>query len=138
MVLQKTRQTTRPLGPSDLRFYRALGIVVLAIGAILVYSLAFSSFDERVRFQWNVTPDGGRTPMISVTCPSPWAVLVHDAEPEATTTEGLCVMPSRALAVEAAGVAVLALILAVWFFTRTKRPGPLHRCRYHEIAKNGA
>jgi hypothetical protein len=96
------------------------------IGVAFVWSLVFSSFDVSVRFQWTVTPDGGRTPMTHVTCPSPWSVLMNDAEPDVTTTEGLCIMPSRSLAVEGAIVAGITILIATWFFTRTTRPGPLH------------
>lgn len=92
----------------------------------MVYSLAFTPFDERVRFQWEVTSDGGRTPITHVTCPTPWAVLVHGAEPDVITTDGLCVMPSRTLVVESSIAGVVSLLIAVFFFTRTTRPGPIH------------
>lgn len=123
---QRSRDNRRRLEPADLRFNRGMGVVVLLVGAIFVYSLAFTPFDERVRFQWEVTPDGGRIPMTHITCPSPWAVLVHDAEPDVVTTEGLCVMPSRSLMIEGAIVAGISILIAAIFFTRTTRPAPIH------------
>lgn len=125
-LTQQSRQNRRPLPPTDLRINRGIGLVILLIGAAMVYSLVFSPFDERVRFQWEVTPDGGRTPRTHITCPSPWSVLVNEAEPDVITTEGFCVMPSRALVVEGAMTAVLSMVIAGFFFTRTTRPGPIH------------
>lgn len=122
---EKTRDQRRPLAPADLRVNRGIGIFVLLVGAAFVYSLVFSSFDVRVRYQWEVTPDGGRTPVTHVTCPSPWSVTVDHAEPDVITTEGLCVMPSRTLWLEGAITSVVAILIATWFFTRTTRPGPL-------------
>lgn len=110
----------------DRRINRAIGIVVLLVGAIFIYSLVFSPFDQKVRFQWEVTPDGGRVPRTHITCPSPWAVLVHEAEPEMNTSEGLCVMPSRVLVVEGTIVAMISIIIATWLFTRKARPRPIH------------
>lgn len=114
------------MSPTDLWINRGIGVVVLAMGAVMVYSLVFSPFNESVRFQWEVTPDGGRVPMTHITCPSPWSVLVHDAEPDVITTDGLCVMPSRSLLVEGVIVALISILIAGVFFTRTTRPGPIH------------
>lgn len=100
-------------------------MVVLLVGAVFVYSLAFTTFEKRVQYQWNVESDGSRTPMISITCPSPFSVLVNDAEPGVATTDGFCVMESRALAVEAGLAALVALAVSAWFLTRTTRPGEL-------------
>ncbi len=116
----------RPLTRTDLWINRGIGLVVLVIGAVMVYSLVFSSFNESVRFQWEVTPDGGRTPMTHITCPSPWSVLMNGAEPDVITTDGFCVMPSRSLLVEGAMVAIVSIVIAGVFFTRTTRPGPIH------------
>ena len=99
--------------------------MVVLIGAIFVWSLVFSSFDVKVRFQWSVTPDGGRVPITHITCPAPWSVLINGAEPEVTTTDGFCVMPSRSLAIEGAIVAGATLLIGAFFFSRTTRPGPL-------------
>ena len=123
---RQKRENRRPLSPTDLWINRGIGAVVLVIGAVMVYSLAFSSFNERVQFQWEVTPDGGRTPMTHITCPSPWSVLINDAEPDVITTDGFCVMPSRSLVVEGIIVAAISILIAGVFFTRTTHPGAIH------------
>lgn len=123
---RQKRENRRRLSPTDLWINRGIGAVALVIGALMVYSLVFTPFNEPVRFQWEVTPDGGRTPMTHITCPSPWSVLTHDAEPDVITADGFCVMPSRSLVVEGIIVAVVSILIAGVFFTRTTRPGPIH------------
>jgi hypothetical protein len=125
MVRISKKGNRRPLAPRDLRFNRGVGLVVLLLGAILVYSLAFTSFDQKVQFQWDIEADGSRTPRSHITCPSPWSVLVDDAEPEVTTTPGFCVMPSRSLALEATIVTVITVAVFIWLLTRTTRPAAL-------------
>ncbi|HEU4894297.1 MAG TPA: hypothetical protein VFT85_00545 [Acidimicrobiia bacterium] len=125
MATGSTSRSRRPLAPRDIRFNRGVGLIVLLLGAVFVYSLTFSAFDQKVQFQWDVEADGGRTPRTHITCPSPWSVLVHGAEPQLTTTPGFCVMPSRSLALEAVIVSVITVALSVWLFTRTTRPAAL-------------
>ncbi len=115
----------RPLAERDLRINRTIALVVLAVGAAFVYSLAFTTFEQRVQFQWNVEADGSRSPMIYITCPSPWSVLVNEAEPEVATADGFCVKESRALAVEAGLVALATIAIVAWFLSRKTRPGEL-------------
>lgn len=115
----------RPLAERDLRINRTLALVVLLVGTALVYSLAFTTFEQRVQFQWDVEADGSRTPLIYITCPSPWSVLVEGAEPQVPTAEGFCVKESRALSVEAGLVALATLAVAAWFLSRRSRPGEL-------------
>lgn len=98
---------------------------MLLVGTALVYSLAFTTFEQRVQFQWEVETDGSRTPMIYITCPSPWSVLVERAEPEVATADGFCVKESRALVVEAGLVALVTLAISAWFLSRKTRPGAL-------------
>lgn len=125
MSPRSTSRNRLPLPPRDLRFNRGVGLAVLLLGALFVYSLAFTSFDQKVQFQWDVEADGSRTPRTHITCPSPWSVLVDDAEPEVTTTPAFCVMPSWSLALEAAIVAFITVAGSAWFLTRTTRPGEL-------------
>ena len=125
MVRISKQGSRRPLAPRDLRFNRGVGLVVLLLGAIFVYSLAFSSFDQKVQFQWDIEADGSRTPRTHITCPSPWSVLVDDAEPAVTTTPGFCVMPSRSLALEATIVTLITVAVSIWLLTRTTRPAAL-------------
>jgi hypothetical protein len=50
--------------------YRKSGLIVLALGAALTYSLAFTTFDTQVR-RWERTEDGGRE-RATINCPVPW------------------------------------------------------------------
>jgi hypothetical protein len=136
-LTQNPRNNRRRLEPADLRFNRTVGSVVVLIGAIFVWSLVFSSFDVKVRFQWSVTPDGGRVPITHITCPSPWSVLINGAEPEVTTADGFCVMPSRSLAIEGAIVTGATLLIGAFFFSRTTRPGPLPDLPLRPTARRG-
>lgn len=125
MSPRSKRRNRLPLPSRDIRINRTIAAVVLLVGAVFVYTLAFTTFEQRVQYQWNVESDGSRTPMISITCPSPFSVLVNDAEPDVATADGFCVMESRALAVEAGLVALVALAISGWLLTRTTRPGAL-------------
>ncbi len=53
-------------------------------------------------------------------------MLVHDPEPDVITTDGFCGMPSRSLLAEGGIVAVISILIAGIFFTRTTRPGAIH------------
>lgn len=100
-------------------------MVVFLVGAAFVYSLAFTSYEQRVQFQWDVEADGSRSPMIHITCPSPWSVLVDGAEPDVPTADGFCVKESRSLAIEAGLVALASGVVVGWFVSRRTRPGEL-------------
>lgn len=96
----------------------------ILVGALaLIYSLAFTTYEHQTG-SWRVTESGGLTP-ITVTCPSPFAVLALGAEPEDTTyQEGICVMSSRTLVVEAIVVGIGAAFFAAKPATRA-RPTPI-------------
>lgn len=126
VMTRRSKYTNRrPLTERDLRINRTIALVALLVGAAFVYSLAYTTFEQRVQFQWNVEADGSRSPMIYITCPSPWSVLVHDAEPEVATAPGFCVKESRALAVEAGLAALVTVAIVAWFLSRKTRPGAL-------------
>lgn len=115
----------RRLSTSDIRVNRAIGILVLLGGAALVYSLAFTEFEQRVQFQWELNEEGERVPVPHIVCPSAWSVFVDDAQPEGIVTGDLCVLPARGNLIQAVMVGVVGLAIAAWIFTRTNRPGPL-------------
>lgn len=102
---------------------RQTGIVVLVVGAILTYSLAFSQFDQRVS-RSTINEEGERIPVTHVTCPSPWAVAVRGAEPDVIAGESICPGPARTLLVEGAVVALFSLVIGIWGLTRA-RPTPV-------------
>lgn len=108
----------------DLRMNHVGGISILIIGAAIAYSLVFTSFEQRVEFQWELN-EGRRVPITHVTCPSPWSVVRADAQPEGVVGGDLCVLPSRGMLVQGVVVAIIALALAIWVFTRDTRPKPM-------------
>lgn len=124
MVTEKTSPRKRPVLRSDLFVNRVLGLGIIVIGAFIAYSLVFTSFQQRVMFQWEFE-NGERIPITHVTCPSPWSVLAEGAEPEAVVSGDLCVLPARGQVVQGAIVAVVALPLGLWVMTRKHRPRPL-------------
>ena len=114
------------LWPMSLRINHVVGISILLIGAVIAYSLVFTGFQQRVQFQWEMNDEGRRVPLIQVTCPSPWSVVVEDAQPEGVVGGDLCVLPSRGMVVQGVAVALLALALSLWVFTRdTRQPKPM-------------
>jgi hypothetical protein len=104
--------------------YRKSGLIVLALGAVLVYSLAFTPFDTQVR-RWERTEDGGRE-RASITCPIPWDVIFEGVEPDLRfrTEAELCVRSARTLVTEGIFFAVLAVGLGVWGVVRGPKPDP--------------
>lgn len=102
---------------------RETGIIVLVVGAILIYSLAFTQFDQRVS-RFTINDKGERVPVTHVTCPSPWAVVAQGAEPDVIAGESICPRPARTLLLEGALVALISLIVGIWGLTRS-RPTPL-------------
>lgn len=109
---------------SDRLMKNAFGIGVLVVGLAIAYSLVFTSFPQRVSFQWEFE-DGERIPITHITCPSPWSVLVHDAKPEGVVGGDLCVKPARGQVALGTFIAALTLALGVWIMTREIRLRPL-------------
>lgn len=98
---------------------RQTGIVVLVVGAILTYSLVFTQFDQRVS-RSTINEEGERIPVTHVPCPSPWAVVVHGAQPDVIAGESICPRPARTLLVEGAVVALISLVIGIWGLTRAR------------------
>lgn len=109
----------------DRRVNRVAGALIIVIGAALSYSLVFTEFQQRVQFQWEVNNEGGRVPITHVTCPSPWSVVVDGASLEGVVAGDLCVLPARGILAQGLGLAVLALGLGSWVFTRNPRVKPM-------------
>lgn len=116
---------TSRLDPSDLRFTRVVGIVVLVLGIALAYSLVFTPFEQRVQFQWELNTEGKRVPITHVTCPSSWSIVVDDARLEGAVAGDLCLLPARGQMVQGALAAVTGMALGIWVFTRNPRTRPL-------------
>lgn len=115
---------TRPVSRSDRLMKHALGIGVLVIGLAIAFSLIFTSFPQRVSFQWEFS-NGERIPISHITCPSPWSIMVHDAKPEGVVGGELCVKPARGQVALGIFIAAASLALAVWIMTREIRLRPL-------------
>lgn len=124
MVTEKKATGKRRMQPSDLVVNRILGLGIIFVGVLIAYSLVFTDFPQRVSFQWEFE-GGERIPVTHVTCPSPWSVLGHGAEPKAVVSGDLCVLPARGNLIQGALVVVLAMPLGIWVLTRNHRPGPL-------------
>ncbi|HUG07677.1 MAG TPA: hypothetical protein VMP13_02065 [Acidimicrobiia bacterium] len=124
MVTETTATEERPAQRSDLLVSRIAGLGIIVIGAGLAYSLVFTTFEQRVLFQWEFV-NGERTPITHITCPPPWSVLSEGAKPRGVVSGDLCVKPARGHVVQGIGVAIAALAIGGWVFTRDPRRKPL-------------
>jgi hypothetical protein len=124
MVTDTTTTEERPANRSDLLVSRGLGLGIIVIGVVLAYSFIFTTFEQRVTFQWEFV-NGERTPITHVTCPAPWSVLNEGARPQGVVTGDLCVKPARGQVVQGIGVAIAALAVGGWILTRDPRRKPL-------------
>lgn len=96
--------------------------VILLAAAGLIYSLAFTSYDQ-FSGSWQSTESGGLV-KVTVECPAPFRVLVFDAGPDRVgdlDQPDFCVPSSRTLAFEA-GVVALAAGLLLWKPVTRRRP----------------
>lgn len=125
MTNRHASEMTSRISPSDLRFNRVIGIVILLLGAALAYSLVFTPFDQRVQFQWELNEEGRRVPITHVTCPSPWSIVFDDARLQGVVAGDLCRLPSRGHIVQGTLAALAAIPLGIWVFTRNPKTKPL-------------
>lgn len=105
--------------------YRTSGVVVLALGVALTYSLVFTPFRVELS-SWTPTEDGGLE-RAAVVCPAPWGIVLGDAEDEVRPAwQGRrCVPSANLLFLEGVVVMALALGLGLWGISRgpgTTRP----------------
>lgn len=102
--------------------YRNGAILSLVIGAALVFSLAFTSFNKQLN-QW-VTDEQGNPARVSIVCPTPWSVVVGDAADQmGPAWHGRqCTASARLLFFEGGVVTLTALALAARGFVNGPRP----------------
>lgn len=98
---------------------KSIAWALIVLSALLVYNLAFTPYDHALA-RWQATEEGGLL-RVSVGCPSPWEVIVHDAEPEQARDRGECDLSSRSLLIEA-GFVTLAAVLLTWHAITRGRP----------------
>ncbi|MFQ5968472.1 MAG: hypothetical protein ACE5MI_12820 [Acidimicrobiia bacterium] len=104
--------------------YRTSGIIVLIAGIALTYSLVFTTFNKPVE-RWVVDELGGLE-QVSIECPSPWGLIVGDAERdvERPAEAQQCVRSARTLFLEGVIVFTFALGLGIWGLLRGRKPRP--------------
>ncbi|HEX6299863.1 MAG TPA: hypothetical protein VF148_05330 [Acidimicrobiia bacterium] len=118
--------TRRPgMASTSPKLNYVIGVAVILIGALLVYSVVFTEFQHRVQFQWEVNNEGARVPITHITCPSPWSVITRDARPEGVVSGDLCVLPARGQVAQGVLIALGSLALALWALTRNPRTYPM-------------
>lgn len=98
--------------------YRGSGLVTLSVAALVVFLLAFTSFDEPVP-RWTRPEEGGGFVQVEIECPSAWSALVGGERIETNigTEAERCVRAARthltaAIIVAAVGGAIG--LRAVW------------------------
>ncbi|HIE21702.1 MAG TPA: hypothetical protein EYP73_03770 [Acidimicrobiia bacterium] len=102
--------------------YRFSGLVTLLIGAALVYSLAFTSWNQKTE-SYYITPDGTVT-REKIECPPPWDLLFGDANVTGLLPSHvrLCSGVAKILITEAIIVAAVSMSLGIWGIIRGPRP----------------
>lgn len=104
--------------------YRTSGLIVLALGAALTYSLVFTTFDQPV-MSWTTTEDGN-IERDTVPCPTPWEILFNADMPDTRvqTWRDLCVRSARTLFTEGIVVTAAALVVGLRAVVRGPKPTP--------------
>ncbi len=102
--------------------YRFSGLVTILVGALLVFSLAFTPFNVKMD-QWELHPDGS-VERLKASCPSPWSIVFEDADMGGLirTNAQLCTGAARILIAEALIVTVVSLGLGIWGIINGPKP----------------
>ena len=105
--------------------YRGAGILTLIVGALLVYFLAFTSFDEPIG-RWTRPDEGTGFIQVKIECPSAWSALVEGEQVDSHlyTDRDQCLRAARTHATGALIVAALAGTLGVRGILRGPAPAP--------------
>ena len=104
--------------------YRTSGIIAFVVGIALTYSLVFTTFNKPVdRYVFN---ELGSLEQISIECPSPWGLIVGDAESqvEHPNEARSCVRSARVLFIEGVIAFSLAIGLGIWGVASGRKPRP--------------
>lgn len=106
--------------------YRNGGFLVLAVGALVVYFLAFTPFDEPVR-RWTRPEEGSGFIQIKIECPDAWGALARGdrVDSNLSTDRDQCLRAARTHATGAVIVVGLALVVGLRGVLRGPAPTPL-------------
>lgn len=105
--------------------YRGAGILTLIVGAVFVYFLAFTSFDEPIG-RWTRPDEGTGFIQVKIECPAAWPALVEGEQvgSHLYTDRDQCRRAARTHATGALIVAALAGTLGIRGILRGPAPGP--------------
>jgi hypothetical protein len=110
--------------------YRRSGLVVLAIGVILTYFLAFTTFDEPVS-RWTRPEEESGLVQVKIECPSAWDALVEGEQVDSNVPSWVdqCLRSARTHATAAIVVVTVSLFSGIRGLIRGPAPRPerLHR-----------
>ena len=113
--------------------YRRSGLVIFVLGALTVFALVFTPFDEQVR-RYTRTDDGRRV-RATVVCPDSWSMLYGDAKADVRylSDAEYCTKGARLRVTIGVMLAALVLTLAIRGLWRGPRPETIHLRPLSEI-----
>ena len=105
--------------------YRGAGILTLIVGALVVYFLAFTPFDEPIG-RWTRPEEGTGFIQVKIECPPAWSALVEGERVDSHlyTDRGQCLRAARTHGTAALVVAALAGTLGVRGILQGPAPSP--------------
>ena len=113
--------------------YRRSGLIVLLLGVVFVYFLAFTPSKQETR-HWTRNDQGQRVKVVAV-CESPWSLFVEGNSQDGryVTDVETCRKGARLNASIGVLAAVTALGLGIWGILRGPRPQSRRLTPFHEI-----
>lgn len=116
--------------------YRRSGLFVLAIGVILTYFLAFTTFDEPVG-RWTRPDEGSGLVQVEIECPSAWDALVEDERADSNVPAWVdqCLRSARTHATGAIIVLALSGFFGIRGLLRGPAPRPQRLPRLSELLR---
>lgn len=105
--------------------YRTGGLLVLLSGAVLVYLVAFTPFDEPVG-RWTRPEQGAGYQQVKIECPSAWSALANGGRVDSHlwTDRDRCLRGARTHGTAGVLLAALSLVVAVPAVLRGPSPTP--------------
>ncbi len=105
--------------------YRGAGILTLIVGAVFVYFLGFTAFDEPIG-RWTRPDEGTGFIQVKIECPSAWSTLVEGEgiDSHLYIDQNQCLRAARTHATGALLVAALAGTFGIRGILRGPAPAP--------------